>query len=204
MQKIKNIIFDLGGVFLNLDFKQTELAFATLGVGNFNEYYTLQTVSPVFERLEIGLITPETFYDEFRAIVNLPLTNEEIMHAWDALLLDFPPERIKWLKEIAKRYKIYLLSNTNEIHYNSFTKTFKEQIGNGNFDELFIKAYYSHQLGLRKPSKEIFQTVLANENLSAAETLFIDDSYANIETARSAGLQTIYLPTPKTVLELEL
>jgi len=204
MQNIKNIIFDLGGVFLNLDFKKTELAFAALGIGNFNEYYTLQTVTPIFEKLEIGEITPENFYDEFRKLVGLPLTNDQIMGAWNALLLDFPPERINWLKEIKTRYNIYLLSNTNEIHYNSFSKTFNDHVNSGNFDDLFIKAYYSHQIGLRKPSKEIFETILKKENLDASETLFIDDSEANIAAAISVGLQTIYLPSPKTILELQL
>jgi putative hydrolase of the HAD superfamily len=204
MQNIKNIIFDLGGVFLNLDFKKTELAFAALGIGNFNEYYTLQTVTPIFEKLEIGEITPETFYDEFRKLVELPLTNEQIRDAWNALLLDFPPEKINWLKEIKGRYNIYLLSNTNEIHYDSFTKTFKERINNGNLDDLFIKAYYSHKMGLRKPSKEIFEAVLKEQDLNASETVFIDDSEANIMAAKSVGLQTIYLPSPQTVLELNL
>ena len=204
MQSIKNIIFDMGGVILNLDFKKTELAFAALGIGNFNEYYTLQTVTPIFEKLEIGEITPETFYDEFRKLVELPLTNEQIRNAWNALLLDFPPERINWLKEIKNRYHIYLLSNTNEIHYNSFTKTFKEQINDDSFDDLFIKAYYSHKMGLRKPSKEIFETILKEQDLDAAETVFIDDSEANIQAAKSVGLQTIYLPSPQTVLELDL
>jgi len=204
MPKIKNIIFDLGGVILNIDFKQTALAFADLGIGNFNEYYTLQSVSPLFEKLEMGLISPEAFYDEFRELVKLPLNNDQIRLAWNALLLDFPPERIHWLKEIKTRYNIYLLSNTNEIHHNAFTKTFKDQIGDGNFDELFINAYYSYKLGLRKPSKEIYEAVLKKENLKAAETVFIDDSMANIEAAKTTGLQTIYLPSPKTVLELEL
>ena len=205
MQKIKNIIFDLGGVFLNIDFKQTVLAFAELGIGNFNEYYTLQSVSPLFEKLEIGKIEPGKFYEEFRNLTKLPsLSNDEIMHAWNALLLDFPPERINWLKEIKKRYNIYLLSNTNQIHYDSFAKAYREQTANENFDELFIAAYYSHILGLRKPSREIFEEVLKRENLNVAETLFIDDLEANIEAAKSVGLKTIYLPPPKTVLELDL
>lgn len=204
MQKIKNIIFDLGGVFLDLDFKQTELAFAALGVGNFNDYYTLQTATPVFELLETGKITPEDFYDEFRKITQLPLTNEQIIYAWNAMLLNFPSERINWLKVISKKYKVYLLSNTNQIHYEAFTKIFAEQIGNFNFDDLFNKAYYSHKLGLRKPSKEIYEAVLKKENLNAAETIFIDDSAANVEAAKKVGLQTIYLPSPKTVLELDL
>jgi putative hydrolase of the HAD superfamily len=172
MQSVKNIIFDLGGVILNLDFKKTELAFAALGIGNFNEYYTLQTVTPIFEKLEIGEITPETFYDEFRKLVRLPLTDEQISTAWNALLIDFPPERINWLKEIKNRYNIYLLSNTNEIHYNSFSKTFKEQINSGSLDELFIKTYYSHQMGLRKPSKEIFEAILREEGLDMHRNSF--------------------------------
>ena len=204
MPKIKNIIFDLGGVILNIDFKQTALAFAKLGIDNFSEYYTLQGLSPLFEKLETGAISPRDFYNEFRELVKLPLlTNDEIRIAWNALLLDFPPERIKWLQEIRKRYNIYLLSNTNEIHYNAFTKSFKE-FSNYDFDELFISAYYSHKMGLRKPSKEIFETVLKKENLDVAETVFIDDSMANIETAKSVGLQTIYLPSPQTILELDL
>ncbi|HEY2727755.1 MAG TPA: HAD-IA family hydrolase, partial [Parafilimonas sp.] len=94
--------------------------------------------------------------------------------------------------------------NTNQIHYDSFINTFKKQIGDYDFNKLFIKAYYSHKIGLRKPSKEIFEIVLKNENLNAHETLFIDDSSANIEAAKTVGLQTIYLPSPKTVLELNL
>ncbi len=204
MQKIKNIIFDLGGVILNIDFKQTELAFAKLGIGNFNQYYTLQSALPLFDNLETGKISPEDFYEEFRKLTKIKLSNDEIMNAWNALLLNFPPERIEWLKIISKKYKIYLLSNTNEIHYNSFIQTFKKEFDDENFNDLFIKAYYSHQLGLRKPSKEIFETVLKNENLNAAETLFIDDSETNINAAKSAGLQTIHLPSPKTILELDL
>lgn len=204
MQNIKNIIFDLGGVILNIDFRQTELAFANLGVGNFNEYYTLQTANPLFEKLELGLITPEQFYDMFRNFVKLPLTNEEIKDAWNALLLDFPPERIDWLKKIAKKYKIYLLSNTNQIHYDAFIKLFDQQVRDGNFNSYFIKPFYSHEINLRKPAKECFEFVLQSEKLVAEETLFIDDSPANIEGAKESGLNTIYLPSPKTVLELAL
>lgn len=204
MKNIKNIIFDLGGVILNIDFKQTELAFAKLGVGNFNQYYTLQSLSPVFEQLELGLITPEIFYDEFRRLAKVPLTNNEIQNAWNALLLNFPPERIEWLKKISRKYKIFLLSNTNKIHYDAFIKLFGEQIGVNNFNKIFIKAYYSHEIKLRKPCKECFEFVLKEENLSAAETLFIDDSELNIEAAKTVGLNTIHLASPHTILELGL
>lgn len=204
MQNIKNIIFDLGGVILDIDFKQTELAFAKLGVGNFNQYYTLQSVSPLFEQLELGLITPLVFYDEFRKVVKVSLTNDEIRDAWNALLLNFPPERIELLEALNKKYKIYLLSNTNKIHYDAFIKMFDEQPGKDDFNKYFIKPYYSHEINLRKPDKECFEFVLKKENLNAEETLFIDDSETNVEAAKTVGLKTIHLPPPHTILELNL
>lgn len=204
MQNIKNIIFDLGGVILNIDFKQTELAFAKLGIGNFNEYFTLQSLSPLFEKLELGLIEPEVFYDEFRKLAKCNIKNEEIQNAWNALLLDFPIERISWLRNISKKYKIYLLSNTNKIHYDAFIKMFYEQIEDGNFNDYFIKPYYSHEINLRKPCKKCYEFVLKNENLIAQETLFIDDSEQNIKAAKQIGLNVIHLPPPHTVLELDL
>jgi len=204
MRKIRNIIFDLGGVILNIDLKRTELAFADLGVGNFREYYTLQTATPLFEDLELGRITPKIFYNEFRKLANLPLTDEQIRAAWNALLVDFPPERIAWLTNTKLKYNIFLLSNTNEIHHQVFTKMFEEEIGGGKFDDQFIKAYYSFRIGLRKPSKESYEAIMKNERLTAAETLFIDDSLQNIGGAASVGLQTCYLPSPHTITELDL
>ncbi len=204
MQKIKNIIFDMGGVILNLDFLKTELAFAEYGIGNFNQYYTLQTATPVFEQLETGKISPEDFYDVFRKITLSTISNQQIEIAWNAMLLDFPTERISLLKELRSKYQIYLLSNTNEIHYRHIMKIFKEQNDGEDFNDIFIKAYYSHQLGMRKPDKIIFETVLKDADLLAGETIFIDDAIANIESAKSTGLQTIHLPSPKTILELDL
>ena len=204
MSQIRNIIFDLGGVILNIDLKRTELAFAELGVGNFKEYYTLQTATPLFEDLELGRITPKIFYNEFRKLANLPLTDEQIRTAWNALLVDFPPERIDWLKNIKSKYNIFLLSNTNEIHHQVFTKMFEEEVGGGKFDDQFIKAYYSFRIGLRKPSKESYEAIMKKERLTAAETLFIDDSLQNIGGAASVGLQTCYLPSPHTITELDL
>lgn len=204
MQKIKNIIFDMGSVILNLDFLKTELAFAEYGIGNFNQYYTLQTATPVFEQLETGKISPEDFYDVFRKITLSTISNQQIEIAWNAMLLDFPTERISLLKELRSKYQIYLLSNTNEIHYRHIMKIFKEQNDGEDFNDIFIKAYYSHQLGMRKPDKIIFETVLKDADLLAGETIFIDDAIANIESAKSTGLQTIHLPSPKTILELDL
>lgn len=102
-EPIKNIIFDLGGVFLNIDFQLTNQAFIKLGVPHFNEMFTQHFSNPLFELLETGKITEEEFYEAFRQESKMHLTNEQIKTAWNALLLDFPPERIDWLENIGKK-----------------------------------------------------------------------------------------------------
>ena len=204
MNPIKNILFDLGGIFMNIDFKKTEQAFFHLGVTGFNDMFTQHHANDLFENLETGKITPEQFYESFREATGKPLTNTQIKNAWNALLLDFPPERIHWLEKISQKYNVYLYSNTNLIHYESFMEIFQQNTGLPNINQLFIKAYYSHELGLRKPYVASFQYILNEQNLDPAETLFVDDTYSNIEGAKAAGMQTIHLVAPCTVLVLEL
>jgi FMN phosphatase YigB (HAD superfamily) len=204
MQEIKNIIFDLGGIFINIDFAKTEKAFVSHGIDNFHIYFTQHHVSDLFELLETGNVSPQEFCEGFRKETNTDLSDEKIIHSWNALLLDFPPERIEWLEKISKKYNIFLFSNTNQIHYDSFIESFTRQTGFKDFNSYFIKAYYSHEIGLRKPDAKAFQYILDEQNLLASETLFIDDTLKNIEGAQKVGLQTIHLVSPKTVLDLEL
>lgn len=204
MQKIKNIVFDLGGIFIEIHFSKTENAFKSLGVANWSRFYTQSTASDLFENLETGKISPEEFYAGFRKESEVNLADEQIKDAWSAMLGTFPAERLQWLKEIRKRYNIYLYSNTNLIHYIAFQKIFSKSTSGQNFDDYFIKAHYSHELGLRKPYPESFKKLLEIENLKADETLFIDDTAKNIEGAKAAGLHTILLLPPKTVLDLDL
>jgi|SRR6476660_4022087 putative hydrolase of the HAD superfamily len=203
MQEIKNIIFDLGGIFLNIDFSKTEKAFADLGV-QFNDFYSQHHASELFELLETGKISPEEFHDSFVEETGLHLSYEELKNAWTALLVDFPIERLQWLQEIGKRYKIFLFSNTNKIHYDVFTEMFHEQTGFKDFNKLFVKTYYSHEMGLRKPYPESYLYILNEQQLRPEETLFIDDTLKNIEGAKQVGLQTIHLVYPETVLDLKL
>lgn len=204
MHPIKNIIFDLGGIFMNIDFHLTEEAFKQLGVTNFSTMFTQHHANDLFENLETGKIIPEEFYEAFRQATGKPLTNTQIKNAWNALLLNFPKERISWLDNIRKKYHVYLFSNTNIIHYDAFIEIFQQNTGQPSLNQYFIKAYYSHTLGLRKPYVNAYEYILKEQNLIAAETLFIDDTYKNIEGAQEAGLQTIHLVAPRTVLDLEL
>ena len=204
MQHIKNIIFDLGGIFINIDFARTEQAFVRHGIDNFHIYFTQHHASDLFELLETGNVSPEEFCEGFRKETNINLSNGEIINSWNALLLDFPIERIKWLEKISRKYNVFLFSNTNQIHYDSFIDSFTKQTGLKDFNSYFIKAYYSHEIGLRKPYPESFEYILNEQNLIAEETLFIDDTLKNIEGAKAVGLQTIHLVAPKTVLDLDL
>ncbi len=204
MQPIKNIIFDLGGVFLNIDFQLTNKAFKDLGVDCFEEMFNQHHVNDLFELLETGKLSETEFYNAFRKESQSNLTNEQIKTAWNALLLDFPEERIHWLEEIKSKYKIYLFSNTNQIHYDRFILDFAKAFPGKDFNNYFIKAYYSQTLGLRKPNANSFEKILEEQSLKPSETLFIDDTLKNIEGAQKIGLQTVHLVAPLTVLDLGL
>lgn len=194
MQKdhIKNIIFDLGVVIINIDTDLTVRAMKNLGFNDFQESYTLFRQTDLFNKLEKGLISDEDFRTELRKHVKNEVKDEDFDKAWSAMLLDFPLERINLIKNLGERYNIYLLSNTNAIHYNQYSKDFKNEYG-FDFNSLFKKAYYSFQMGMRKPDINIFEFALSDSNLKPEETLFIDDLKTNIESAKKTGLQTFWL-----------
>lgn len=203
MKNVKNIIFDLGGIFLNLNYQLTRNLFIEYGVIDFDDFYTQSHANKLFEDLETGKITPIEFYDSFRKETKTQLSNEQIETAWNAMLVSFSKERIDWLKEIQKRYNTFLFSNTNQIHYEAIFNLYKRDVGNDDFNAHFIKPYYSHQMGLRKPYEDAYLHILEEQNLIAAETVFVDDTYKNIVGANAVGLQTIFLEAPRTVLDLE-
>jgi putative hydrolase of the HAD superfamily len=204
MENIKNIIFDLGGVFLNIDFQKTNQAFEKLGVTGFADYFSQHHSDALFEDLETGKIAESAFYEAFRKETQTSLTDTQIRDAWNALLLDFPPKRIAWLENIRHRYRIFLFSNTNEIHYNKFIADFSKSFPGKDFNSYFIKAYYSQTLSLRKPHVASYQAIIDEQQLNPTETLFIDDTEKNIIGAKQAGLQTIHLVAPQTLLDLGL
>ena len=199
---VKNIIFDLGGVLLNIDFNKTQNAFAELGVTNFIDLYTQFHSTPLFVDYETGKISDEKFIEGIRSSAGIPLSDEDVTTAWNALLLDFPIERLQFLEKLKSKYRLFLLSNTNALHHVVFQKTVLELSGKA-FDDYFEKAYYSHSMGMRKPGVEIYEWVLKQNNLLAQETLFIDDTYANIEGAKKTGLHTIFLEPPMKLWEID-
>lgn len=204
MTSIKNILFDLGGVFLDINYQLTEKAFIDLGITDFDQRFNQQFSNTLFEDLETGRIDPKTFYNRFRAETGTSLADEAIEKAWNALLLDFPPNRLEWLEAIGRKYPVYLYSNTNIIHYQCFMKMFEDKFEGKNFNQYFRRAYYSHELGLRKPYAASYTKIMELENLLPGETLFIDDTLKNINGAKEAGLQTLWLEPGMVLQELGL
>ena len=201
MAETKNIIFDLGGVLLDINYQKTIAAFEKLGLETFGDMFSQFKADELFEKLETGELSDTDFYSAIKKRTKSAVTNTEIDNAWNALILHFRIESLNMLEKLSNKYKLYLLSNTNSIHLKFFKKLFTQETGKALLDSSFIKAWYSNELGLRKPGAKIFEFVLQAENLNAAETLFIDDTFSNIETAQKLGFKTHHLlPTQKIEL----
>ena len=199
IQGIKHIIFDLGGVLLNIDYKLTEQAFIDAGIKNFPELYGQLQQSALFDKFETGMITREEFIKAMKDASTTPLTEKQIIIAWNAMLLDFPVRRLQILQQLRLYYDLFLLSNTNEVHEEAFNDILMRAHGIPNIGVFFDKVYYSHRVGLRKPMREIFERVLEENGLKPEETLFIDDSPQHIAAAKETGIKTIYLEKGMTI-----
>lgn len=189
-KKIKNVLFDLGGVLIDIDYNRTIQAFEALGFGDFDKMYSQYAADDLFIGLEKGMIGPELFYETILSKGKPGLTNEDIKQAWNSILLDFRSSSLGLLPELRKKYRLYLLSNTNIIHHQAFSEIFRNQSGLGRFEDYFDKAYYSHEMNMRKPDAEAYLFVVNDAGIQPEETLFIDDTITNIDAAEKLGFQT--------------
>lgn len=190
---IKNIIFDFGGVIYDIDMPAAADAFRDLGIKDFEQKFTEFTEANIFDRLETGHLTPEEFRDEFRKISGLEVSDHKLDGAWNALLIGFREERIRLIESIKEYYNIFLLSNSNIIHYKRYRQEFEDEFGYKTFDELFLEAFFSFEIGMRKPDHGIYEYVADKLDVKRSETLFIDDTEANIIAARETGLRGKFL-----------
>jgi len=192
MKNVKNIIFDLGGVIMNLDVPKTISALREIGVtdivNNTGHHYKYA----FFYDFEIGKITPQDFINELRNLSSEKPSDAQLQNAWNAMIFDIPKDRVDFIKSLKPNYNIYLLSNTNAIHQKKFLDEFEKAQG-FKFNTLFEKAYYSHEIKIRKPDEAIFTYVLKDSQLQAEASMFIDDSIDNIKAAEGLGLQTFHI-----------
>ena len=202
LNNIKNIIFDLGKVLLNLDFDASILAFQKLGLSKDVLDNQHAYSDPVFYELEVGKVSPEEFCSRVRKVLkNQDATDNQIEDAWYAMILDIPANRVKVVQELAKNYNVYLFSNTNKIHIDRLHKAFKAEHGI-DFPSLFVKDYYSHEIHERKPDISSYQKVIELSGVNPDETVFIDDLEKNILGAQKAGLKTFWLKDGMEMTEI--
>jgi HAD superfamily hydrolase (TIGR01509 family) len=200
---LKNILFDMGNVLFSIDYKKTEDAFVELGYGNFSQMYSQFTADALFEKLETGKISTEDFYTKLIASHPEKITEQQITNAWNGMLLHWRMESLEFLKILAKKYKLYLLSNTNDIKLAAVNNMLKMETGKESIDDLFTTAYYSHKINLRKPNADIFEFIAKDAVINPQETLFIDDLKNNIATAAQLGFKTHLLLEGETIEGLD-
>lgn len=204
MKNYKNIIFDLGGVILDVNYDSTRRAFEALGVSNFDEMYSQADADQLFQNLETGKIDIPHFFGELNRCTGLQLTEEQITTAWNQILGRFREGTVRHLEQLKDRYDLYLFSNTNFIHMAAFEKIFEEQFPGKHLNDLFKKAFYSCEIGYRKPDAEAFLWCLDHVSIAPADSLFIDDSLQNVEAAEKLGMPVVHLKKGLKVEDLDL
>ena len=201
LKGIKNIIFDLGGVLLNIDPNKTIEAFGQLGMEQLIGDKGLTYDHEIFYLMEQGKVTPDEFRNGVRKLLSQEVTNDQIDDAWTAMLLDFPKIRVELLQKLRNGFGLYLFSNTNAIHVAKYQSIFRNQYG-FEVSSLFDKVFHSNEIGFRKPSLESFQEVIRLSRIRPEESLFIDDSPANVEGAIACGLKGYWLQSGQKVEEI--
>jgi putative hydrolase of the HAD superfamily len=190
---IKNIIFDFGGVIIPVDPMAYAGGMIALGCNDIAALHERFLKEQVYIRFEKGEMTSGEFRVMLRTGLDNHVTDAQLDQAWNLILGEIPPHRVKFLEGIKSKYRTFLLSNTNKIHYDHYQGRFCKTFGYSSLDDLFEKAYYSFQLNLYKPDPAIFNYVINDSNLDPSETLFIDDYLTNVEAARLIGLQAVHL-----------
>jgi putative hydrolase of the HAD superfamily len=202
--KIDAVIFDLGGVILNLDFARTIAAFQqAIPDLDLESFLGKEGQHKMYSEFEVGKKTTEEFVHDFNHYYQADLSLDEFARCWNAMILDMPTHRILLLKKLrSSGKKIYLLSNINAIHEDAVNRRFLEAGERGHFRDLFDHKYYSHHIKMRKPNPEIFQHVIHEQKLRPERTLFIDDTKMHVDSAHRLGLKTHHLQFGQDISEL--
>lgn len=199
---VKTLIFDLGGVILDLSVAHTLESFAGLSKMPKEKVEAIYFSAPGFLDYEKGAIGDHAFRDFVRETYSISATDEDIDQAWNAMLRGIPAQKLDLLTRLQSEFQVFLLSNTNAIHVHHINEV---MLPKGNekrtLDSYFHKAYYSHRMGKRKPDAEIFEQVIEENNLVPEQTLFLDDYTVNIEGAKSVGIKTIHVTSPNLILD---
>lgn len=202
MKNINAVIFDLGGVIINLDVEKTLYAISMFSNTSFRSIYEGKTHQELFNDFEKGKISSKEFFETVKRRTEFNGNDNELRRAWNAMLLDIPEERLEALVDMKHNYNTFLLSNTNEAHIDAIELGLEDVHGIKNFSDYFDKVYFSCRVGMRKPDKEIFELVLNENKLKPEETIFIDDSAQHVKAAGECGINAFLLQKNMSVNDL--
>ena len=196
--EIKNIIFDLGNVLIDLDMPRFYKTMEELFGDEYESAIKEANRRDIFEIFEVGGMSEENFIWNFQNIAQKKqLKPHKIIHAWNSMLGPILPERFEMLERLKREYRLFVFSNTNSLHIDGVDKYLRREYESSMPDfekKYFEKVFYSHLIRARKPNVDGFLHILDDADLTAGETLFIDDKIENIEGARLAGMQGLHHP----------
>ncbi|MEP4874374.1 MAG: HAD family phosphatase [Nonlabens ulvanivorans] len=199
---IKTIIFDLGGVIIDLDFKRTPEAFSQLTGWKFDDIFEMYFKPGLLQNYEKGLVTDQELRSGINDLFGTQLSDNQIDEAWCAMLGHVPKARLDFMNELRNKYQVLVLSNTNAIHVRAFNQTIKKVSGEDSLDAFADNVYFSHEMKMRKPDLEIYEELLNQSNLKAEECLFLDDTQHNLDGAAQLGIRTMHITHPDLIFNL--
>ncbi len=201
LSHIKNIVFDIGNVLVDIDYQVTIGEFQKLAEVDFSQIVSYTKQEQIFDRFERGEISVEAFLKDIKKYLKPEVDDDAIIRAWNSILIHYPTEKFELLEQLKRQYKIYALSNINAIHATSLDVAAQKLFGKESFRDFFHHAFYSHEMGARKPEQKIYEQLLRQATLNPAETLFIDDKEENTSAAAEFGIHIIHLNEREKLLE---
>ncbi|MBL7778150.1 MAG: HAD family phosphatase [Chitinophagales bacterium] len=202
MPQYRNLVFDIGDVIIDIDYTSTVRAFQQLATVDFNEIVSYAKQHPIFDQFEKGQITAADFRNQLRQFLKPNTTDAQIDNAWNAILIHYPKIKLELLEQLKNKYRVFALSNINEIHICELDRVAQTQLGKTRFADLFHHAYYSNEIGHRKPEPDIYNYVVSQQNLLPHETFFVDDKAENVAAAKTLGWQAFQLTNRNELINL--
>jgi glucose-1-phosphatase len=203
MATIKNIVFDFGNVLFDIDIPKIEENLLKHFDERAGQAWAQIEKQQLFTRYEVGGIDTPTFVERVRTAGGLPyLSAEQVIQSWNSIFVDFPRKRLDFLLTLREEYKVFMLSNINELHENWIEDHVQQTLGIQDYrHKYFDKVYMSHLIHLRKPDPDIYAYLLADAGIDPRESIFFDDLLPNVTAANAAGIQGIWHPPGTEIIE---
>ena len=200
-ENIHNLVFDFGGVIYQIDFNRQKKAFSDIGIQGFEKLYSQANQNSLFCDLETGKLSEHDFREKLADLIGKSMSQEKIDELWNSILIDYFHDNVSLLQKLQSRYRLFILSNTNSIHYQFYAGQFMNKYG-FDLNELFEKSYWSFKIGMRKPNNDIFEKIITENGLTRQNALFIDDTIQNIKSAEQFGLTSYHLKKAHDLMDL--